>query len=200
MADTIQYRVTHIKIAGSQIDFCTQRHGAVFKLSLFHTCKQVQTFFNRSVTVWADSRSCQISTIFTYLFRSTLTDIRQTFFNQIHCNFIHFRKIVRRIIKTVSPRKAKPSDILFDCIYILNVFFCWIGIIHTQVTQTVIFFSSCKVNVQCFGMANVQIAVGFGRKTSVYLFSFKSASRRHIFFYKIMNKVAPNLLCFVYIF
>ena len=50
-ADSVQHGVTHIDIGTCHINFCTQNHGTVFKLSVSHALEQVKVFLYTAVTV-----------------------------------------------------------------------------------------------------------------------------------------------------
>ena len=49
--NTVDNRVTHIDIRRCHVDFCTQHFGPVGKFAVFHSFKQRQVFFHRTVAV-----------------------------------------------------------------------------------------------------------------------------------------------------
>ena len=57
----------------------------------------------------------------------------------------------------------------------------------TQVTQSVIFFGNAKIQANRLGVTNVQVAVRFGRKTSMDFRFILSVSQ--IFFNNFFNKI-----------
>ena len=63
--------------------------------------------------------------------------------------------------------KTEPLDVLFDGVDVFVVFFFGVGIVKTQVAQTIINISQTEVQADGFGVADVQVAVRLGRKTGL---------------------------------
>ena len=64
-----------------------------------------------------------------------------------------------------GPLKAQPGDVVFDGVDVFLVFFLGVGVIKAQVALTAELFSHAKVEADGFGMAHMQVAIGFRRKT-----------------------------------
>ena len=195
--NSVDNRVTHIKVARCKVNLRTQGHLAVLKFTVFHTLKQVKAFFNRAVSVRTLCRRLRIASVLSDLLGSKLANVGKSLFNQLNCVLVHLLKILGRIVKSVVPVKAKPLDVLLDSVNILNVLFCWVGIVHTEVADSAELFSRAKVNADSLCVADMQIAVRLGRKASMNLFTLKSAVFGNILIYKIVNEVVlHNLFIF----
>lgn len=189
IADTIERRVAHVEVAGSQIDFCAQRHAAFRKFTGAHTAEQIEAFFDRTVTIWAGSRRIDIAAAGLEFFRGQFADISQSLFNQLFGIGIGLFKIIAAKIQAVIPGKAQPLDILLDSLHIFIILFGGVGIIETQVAQATKFFGDAEVDAQSLAMADMQISVRFRWKTGVNSFPFKAAAGREIFFDKFLDKI-----------
>ena len=74
----------------------------------------------------------------------------------------------------MAPLKAKPAHIFFDGIDKFDVFLDRVGVIKTQCAATLVVVGNAKIEPDGLSMANMQITVGFRRKTGdngVMLFS-----------------------------
>ena len=63
--------------------------------------------------------------------------------------------------------ETKPLNVFFDGVDVFVVFFFGVGIVKTQVAQTVINIRQTEVQADGFGVADVQIAVWLGRETGL---------------------------------
>ena len=63
--------------------------------------------------------------------------------------------------------KTKPLNVFFDSIDVFVVFFFRVGVIETQVAQAVVNVRQTEVQADGFGVADVQVAVGFWRETGL---------------------------------
>ena len=63
--------------------------------------------------------------------------------------------------------ETEPLDVFFDGVDLFVVFFFGVGIVETQVAQAVVNIRQTEVQADGFGMADMQVAVGFGRETGL---------------------------------
>ena len=118
MCHTIQDRITHIDIRGCHIDMGTQYLCAILVHAVFHIFKQLQIFFNASVTVWIFlTRLCQCSSVGADLICAQIGYICFALFDQFYRAFIHLIKIIGCKEETIFPVSPKPFDISLDGLY-----------------------------------------------------------------------------------
>ena len=189
IADSVQHGVPHVEVAGGQIDLGTKGIFSLRKLSGTHAPEQIQILFHRAVTVGGDRRVMQVTAIFLKLLRRQLADISQPLTDQIFGKLVGLLKVVRAIEEPVIPVKAQPVNIFFDGVYIFRILFCGVGIVHTEVADAAEAQGASKVNAQGLAVANVQVAVGFRRKTSVDGLALKLSSCGNVFFNVIQNEI-----------
>ena len=143
MCHTVNDRITHIDIRRCHINLCTQYLFSVCIFAILHCFKQLQIFFDATVTVRAFfSRFCQCPSVLANLLRCQVTDIGFAFFDQLHCCFIHLVKVIRCEKQSVFPVSTQPFDIRLDGLYKLNSLLGRVGVIKTHVKLAVIFL--CK--------------------------------------------------------
>jgi len=69
--DSVNNRITHIKIGRCHINLCTQDMAAFCKISVFHFFEKFEVFFYGTIAIRAFfSRLCESATIFTHFFRA----------------------------------------------------------------------------------------------------------------------------------
>ncbi len=74
--------------------------------------------------------------------------------------------------------ETEPLDVFFDGVDVFVVFFFRVGVVETQVAQTVVNIRQTEVQADGFGVSDMQIAVGFGRKTGLDGFVFAAFEGR----------------------
>ena len=120
-----------------------------------------------------------------YFFGGTVINISQSLFYQRNGEVVYRIKIIRGI-QLIGPLKAQPFYVGFYAVNIFNFLFGGVGIIKTQVGLAAILNAKAKIEADAFGMANMQVAIGLGRKACEDGFVF---SRLQIRFYDLFNKI-----------
>ena len=64
----------------------------------------------------------------------------------------------------MPPAEAKPLDVLLDGFDIFRVLLLRIRVVKTQIADTAIFLRNAEIHADCFGMADVEVAVGLRRE------------------------------------
>ena len=80
-------------------------------------------------------------------------------------------------------------DILLNGIHKLCVLFGGVGVVHAQVADAAELFCGPEVYNQSLAVADMQIAVGFRRKTGVHLHPSEPAARGNILLNKLVDEV-----------
>ena len=164
VTDSVDNRVTHIEVAGGQVNLGTKCVAVILKLTGTHPGKQIQAFFNGAIPVGGGGRRVQIAAHFLCLVGGQFANISKTLFDQLNSEFIVLFKVVRAVVEPVSPVKAQPVDIFLDGFNEFYIFLGGIGIVHTQVAKAVVLFCGAEINDQSLAVTDVQIAVGLGVK------------------------------------
>ena len=95
--------------------------------------------------------------------------IRMPRFDQGFSQLVTPLKVVARVIEVALgaciPSKTEPAYGLKNAVDILLVFLDRIGVVKTHVAAPVVIERQAKVQTDGFGVPDVQITIGFGRKT-----------------------------------
>ena len=97
-----------------------------------------------------------------------LIDVGMAFFDHVLGGFVEEIEVVAGEIQVVPPVEPEPVDIGFDAVDILGVFFFGVGVVESKVafgTDGSIFLGDPEVKAKCFGVTDVEVSVGFRRKT-----------------------------------
>ena len=190
VVDAVDDRVTHVEVAGGQIDLGPQRHGAVGELTGPHALEQIQALLNGPVPVGALGGGAHIAAHVAHLLGGQLADVGQTLFDEVHGALVHFLKVIRGIEEPVAPVEAQPTDILLDGLHILHILLGGVGVVHAEVAQAVIFFGGAEVDDQGLAVTDVQVAVGLRREPGVYGHTLVLTAGGNVLVDKGVDKIA----------
>ena len=170
MCHTVNDRVSHIDIRRCHINLCAQHLLSILEFSVFHCLEQLQVFLNGAFSVRTVlSRLCQCPSVLSDLFRSQVTHICLSFFDQFYCAFVHLLKIIGCKVKMILPVSPQPLDIFFDRIHKLHFFFGRVGIVKTHMESSIVFFCQSVIQKNGLGMSDVQIPVRLWRETGAHM-------------------------------
>jgi hypothetical protein len=97
-------------------------------------------------------------------------------------------------VQAVFPVESHPADIIHDGVHILHVLFGGVGVVEAQVAGAVVGVGDPEVQADGFGVADVQVAVGFrGNRVAsrpLFLFAFRSVSMM------VVMKLDPAVVSF----
>ena len=185
--DAVQNGVAQQHIVRSHVYLGAQRAASFGKLAVFHAFKQGQVFGYRTAAVGAIGANFGgCSFLGGHLFGGEVVHVGQFFFDKLHRKFVQFIKIIGSI-KFVFPLKTKPLHVIFDGFDVFGIFGNGVGIVEAQVGTAAVFLRHAKIQTNGFGVANVQIAVRFGREARQYLPAV--FARPQVFFDDLLNKI-----------
>ena len=187
--DPVDNWVSHVEVARSEVDLGTESHLSVLKFAGSHSLKQIKAFFDGSVTVGALCRSLCIASHVAHLFGSKLADVSETLFDKLNGITVHLLEIIGSIEESVIPVVAEPVDVFLDSLNEFLILFGGVCIIHSEVAETAVFLGCAEVDLQSFSVADVKIAVRFGRKSGVDLFTVDSSAFFEFFVDYLLNKI-----------
>ena len=195
--DTVHHGIAHVHVGRGHIYLCPQHLLAVLVFAVAHLAEEAQVLFRRAVAVGAlEARLRGGAPLGGDDGGRLVVDIGFPFSDQHLGPFIQLVKIVGGITGIAFPLKAQPAYILHDRLDIFGLFLDGVGIVETEVAFAVIFLCQAKVEAYRFGMTDVEVAVGLGRKTGVYLpVVFPVAD---IFFDDRLNKIEGSLGLFLF--
>ena len=199
--DAIKHRIAQIQVAGTHVDLRAQHAFTVFEFTLAHPLKQVEIFLNRAVAIGAFLAGFgQCPAIFADFFLRQVIDIRLAILNQLDRPLIKLSEVVRGEVQ-FFPVKAEPAHIVHDRVDVFLFFFGGVGIVKTQIGLAVVIVGDAEIQADRFGMTDMQIPVGFRRKTGIH--TPAEASRLIVFVNNLADEIrfaAKLIVCIVICF
>ena len=187
MPDAIERRVAHVDVRRRHVDFCPQDVCAIGELTRAHAPKQLEVLGHGPVAVgavpaWFGQRAAVLAN----LVGAQAVDIRLALANQLFGVLIQHLEVVRGVMQ-LRPLETEPANVFLDRFDVLDVFLRGIGVIEAEVAQPAEFRRDAEVQADRLRVADVQIAVWFGRKPGVHTAAVPSAPLivRHDFAHEI---------------
>ena len=165
-ADAVDRGVAHIEVGRCHINLGPQHMGAVGKLSGAHPAEQVQVFRRRALAVRAFPAGFgQGAAIVADFLGGKAVHIGFAGLNQLFGKGVQGVEVVGGVVKMRPPVEAQPAHILLNGLDILDVLPGRVGVVKAQMADAAgIFGGDAEVQADGFGVADVQVAVGFRRK------------------------------------
>ena len=103
MVDPVDNRVSHIEVAGSEVDLRTESHLSVLEFAGSHSLKEIKALFDRSVPVRGDCGSLCIAPHVSHLVGCKLAYISEAFFDEFDSKSVHLLEILGSVEESVIP-------------------------------------------------------------------------------------------------
>ena len=157
--------IPHVEVAAGHVYLSAQHPRALFKLTFSHPHKELQVFLNASVPEGRVlSGLCQRAPILPHVLSVLIINIGFACLDKIYRPPVKLIKVIRGVAK-VGPFESEPPDIFHDGFDVLGLLFRRIRVVETKVALSAELFRKSKVKADRFRMPDVQIAVGFRRKS-----------------------------------
>ena len=165
--DAIENRIAKIQVGRRHIDLGPQCFGSVWEFPFFHSGKEVQILFDRTIAIWAIATWLrQSSSVLAHLIRIKVANKGDPLANQLTCPVVKLFKIIGSVQQFI-PLEAEPIDVRFDRIDVLLTFLGRIRIVEPKVAVPAVGFGQAEIEADTFGVPDVQIAVGLRRESRI---------------------------------
>ena len=189
--DTVHDGIAHVHVGGGHAGFGAQHLAPIGELAGFHAAKEVEVLFHGAVAVRALGAGFGgYAAARADLLLALVVHVGETVHNQLLRPFIKLVEVVGGIV-LLGPLKAEPRNIFLDGIHVLHIFLDRVGVIEAEVAETVVFFCNSEVQADGLGVADVQIAVRFRRKTGVNFRSVFAVGQ--VFLNDFFNKIHSSV-------
>ena len=166
--DSVHHGIAQVEIGRGHINLRAKNARAIEEFSGAHALEQIQILFDRPVAIGTVfSRLSQRAAVFANFIGGEVVDVRFAIFDQFDCPFVELVEIIGRIEQPV-PLEAEPIHVSLDGLDVFRFFFLGIGIVEAKVGTSAKFVGQAEVNADGFRVADVQVAVGLGRKTRLH--------------------------------
>ena len=169
VTDAVDGGVAHDDVGGGHVYLGAEHVSAVFELSGLHAAEQIETFLGGAVAPGAGGAgSGERAAVFAYFVGGEFVHVGLAHHDELFGVFIELIEVVGGVMHVAGPLEAQPLHVLLNGIDVFGVFLHGVGVVETQIAQTAVFLGESEIDADGLGMADVQIAVGFGRKTGVH--------------------------------
>ena len=189
VVDPIEHRVAHIEITAGQVDLGPQGVRAVGEFARAHPLEQSEGFLRGPVPPGGTGGGVHVPPVIPELLGRQFAHVGQALLDELHGIGVHLFKIIGGKIEAVPPVIAQPADVLLDGLDVLHVLLGGVCIVHTQITHPAILFGGAEVHENGLGVADVEVAVGLGRKAGVDGHALELTTLGDILIDEIMDKV-----------
>ena len=163
--DAVHHRVAQVDVGRGHVDLGAQRARALGELARAHALEQVQVLLHRAVAVGAVlARLGQRAAVLAHLLRAQVVDIGLALLDQLARPTGRAARSSPRRRTRGPPVVAQPVDILLDRVDVLGIFLDRVGVVKAQVALAAKVLGHAEIDADRLGMADVQVAVGLGRK------------------------------------
>ena len=168
MLDAVHRRIPQVEVRGAHIDPGPQNELPFSELSGTHAPEQVEVFLHRPVPVRAvPSGLGQSAAMLPHLFGTEAVHVRLAVPYQLFGESVQPLEVVRGVEQPLLPVVAQPAHVRHDRLDVLELFFCRIRVVKTQVALPPELLGDPEVQDDGLGVADVQVPVGFRRKARV---------------------------------
>ena len=186
MLDAVEDGVSHEHVGMGHVDLRPQYFFTVLVFAGLHIGEELEVFLDGPAAVAVvfarfGGRSFQGR----YFVGGRVVDIGKSFPDEFHRVFVKCIKIIGGV-EFVGPFEAEPADIVLDAVYVFGVFGNGVGIVEAKVGLAAVFDAQSEIKADAFGMADMEVAVGFGRKAGKDAFVLAVLQ---VFFYDLLNEI-----------
>ena len=168
-ADAVEHRVAHVHVGRGHVDLGAQHVGAVGELPGAHALEQVQVLRDRALAVGAVVAAFgQRAAVLPHLLGRQVADIGLAGADQVQGEFVQLLEIIRGVIEALGPVETQPAHVVLDGVDVFHVLLARVGVVEAQVAQPLVLGGQAEVEADGLGVADVQVAVGLGRKARVH--------------------------------
>ena len=166
MEDPVQDRVAEIDVARAHVDPGTQHPGAVGEVATAHLAEQLEVLVDGPIPPGAvPARLRERAAVFPDLVRRQVVDVREAEADQLDRPLVELLEVVRREEQVLAPVEAQPAHIRLDGVDVLLLLLDRVRVVESQMASAAEIRRETEVEADGLGVADVQIAVGFGRET-----------------------------------
>ena len=162
--DAVHDGIAHVEVGRGHVDFGAQDAGAVGKLALAHTLKQIEVLLDAAVAVGTVLAGFgEGAAMLANLFGGEVIDVSLAGLDQLHGPLEELIEVVGGIAEAL-PVEAEPAHVLLDGVDVLLLFLLGVGVVEAQVGFAAELVGQAEVEADGLGVADVQIAVWLRRK------------------------------------
>ena len=165
MTNAVEDRVAQIDVRRRHVDFRAQHVRAIRELASAHALEQIEIFCGAAIAIRRILAGLgERATIRPHLVGRDRIDVGDALVDQADGKGEKLFVVIRRVILAFAPVEPEPAHVVFDRIDVFDVFFDRIGVVEAEVAVAAEFLRDPEIEADRLSVADVQIAVWFGRE------------------------------------
>ena len=171
--DAVDDRVAHVHVRARKIHLGAETLLAVGVLAVAHLAEQLHVLFDAAVAVRARAAGLAgvVAAVFLHLVAGQVFHVGLAHLDKLFGKGVNLVVVVAGEVFAALPFKAEPLHVFTDGVHVFHVFLGGVRVVKAQVRDAAeILVLVCRTEIQAdgLGVSDVDVAVGFGRKTGVH--------------------------------
>ena len=188
--DAVEKRIAEHHIGMGHIDLRPEDLLAVGIFAVPHLPEKLQVLLHAAVPPGAlDTGLVNCSPAFGNLFLALVVNVCEASLYELFGPLVKLVEIVG-CIALLLPLETHPAYIFLNRVHILDILLDRIGVVIAEIGLSAILGGESEIDAQALGVAEVQIAVGFGRETGQNRIHF---SAFEVFFNDFLKEIQLSL-------
>ena len=165
LQDAVQDGVTEVEVGRGHVDFRPEHPAALFEFSSTHAQEEVEVFIDGTIPVGAlPARLGEGAPVVPDLVKGKVIHIGLAIADEVDGHLVEMLEVVGCVEQVVAPVPTQPTDIFQDGVDVLHLLPGRVGVVEAHVAVPAVLGGQPEVEAGGLGVANVEIAVGFGRE------------------------------------
>ena len=168
VTNAIHDRIAQLHVVVLHVGLGAQHMRAVGKLAGAHAPEQHQVLVDRAVAVWAlDARFAVAASLCGDGFGVLVVHVREAGADQMLGPLVELLEVVAGVDR-LARLEAQPANVVDDRVDVFGLLGDGVGVVEAQLAQPAELVGDAKVDADCLGVPDVEIAVGFGREPGLH--------------------------------
>ena len=165
---TIDQRVAEQHVGMGHIDLGSQHEGSGLAFATVHKLEEFQILLHRTIAEGTVRTRTGGRTLLLGNHLGTLfVDVSTSLLDEPYGKVPELLEIVAGIVD-VSPLESQPFDIVLNALDIFRILLDRVGVVKTEVTDTIVFLGQSEVDGNGLGMSDMQITIGLWWETRLH--------------------------------
>ena len=168
--DAVHDRVAQDDEGRGHVNPGPQHAGAFGELPGAHTAEEVEVLLDAAVAVGAGAaRLGQRAAIFADLVGAQVVHVGFAVADKLLGPVVELLEVVAGVKEAAVPLRPQPGGVFHDGVNVLLLLLLRVGVVEAQVEQAVVVLGQAVVEVDGFGVADVEVAIRLRREAGVDL-------------------------------
>ena len=168
--DAVHDRVAEEHVRMGHVDLRAQDLRAVGELSGLHALEEVEVLLDRTVAPRRGGSGHRYrAAVFADLLLGLVVDVCEPLPDELEGPLVELVEVVRGVA-LLRPVESEPVDVALDRVDVFDILLDGVRVVEAQVALASVLLSQSEVDADALGVSDMEVSVGFGRKTGLNAF------------------------------